>query len=225
PHAPLQRAQQPGDALYLNFTGLTAAQHRGVSRIPSGLNDPTGGAAFNVWNIPGYGRVNYKQIEKTASFVDTTPATVTGVPRDGLAADIDFQTSTTTLSANWGGVFADAQSGVTNYDWKVGTTPGGTELFDFTPAGTSPSAPNSNVFQTPGQVYYVTVRAFNGVGLETTATSNGVIVYPLTVTEWTKGKSGFASSVTILKGTAPYTIVGRITGVPPGLTAALSGNT
>jgi hypothetical protein len=227
PHTPLPTAQQPGDALYLNITGLTAAQRRGVHSSGAALKDPTGQPPFNVWNIPGHGSVYYKQIERTGTFVDTTPPTVTGVPRDGLTApDIDFQTSTTMLSANWAGVFADAQSGITNYEWKVGTTPGGSELFDFTPVGIITSATDSSHTLTPGQVYYVTVRATNGVGLTTTATSNGVVVYPLTVTEWTRGKPGFSSTMTIAKGAQPLVMVGRPTCVPPGLTVVLlSGNT
>ena len=232
PHPPLQNSQLPGDALYLNFTGLTAAQRRGVRRTDTGLNNPAD-PVFNVWNIPGYGKVSYKQIEKTASFVDTTPPTVQGVPSDGVAVFIDSQTSTVAVTANWAGVFADAQSTVTCYQWKVGTTPGGSELFDFTTIGISgTTASDSSHVLAPGQVYYVTVRAINGVGLESTATSDGVtipILTPtisnLTVTQWTQGKSGYADTMTIGNDTSPYIVVGKPTGVPPGLTAVLSGDT
>jgi large repetitive protein len=47
----------------------------------------------------------------------------------------------------------------------------------------------------------------------------------LTVTQWTQGKSGFTGTITIANGTPLYAIVGRPTGLPPGLTAILSGNT
>jgi hypothetical protein len=47
----------------------------------------------------------------------------------------------------------------------------------------------------------------------------------LTVTQWTKGKSGFTGTMTIANGTPQYAVVGRPTGVPPGLTAVLSANT
>jgi Ca2+-binding RTX toxin-like protein len=63
PHAPMHRDQLPGDALYLDFTGLTAAQRQGVHLNATGVNDPPD-PVFNVWTIPGYGNVNYKQIEK-----------------------------------------------------------------------------------------------------------------------------------------------------------------
>jgi sugar lactone lactonase YvrE len=111
--------------------------------------------------------------------VDNTAPTVTGVPTDGPTAgsDIDFQTSTTTLSANWANVFADTESGITGYQWKVGTTPGGAELFDFTTTGISgTSASASDLMLTQGQTYYVTIQATNGAGLSSTATSDGVKV-------------------------------------------------
>jgi hypothetical protein len=63
PQGPMLRSQLPGDALYLDFAGLTAAERLGVRLNATGLNDPAD-PAFNVWNIPGHGRVNYKQIEK-----------------------------------------------------------------------------------------------------------------------------------------------------------------
>jgi hypothetical protein len=63
PHTPMQRAQLNGDALYQDFTGLTAAERKGVRLNATGLNNPAD-PVFNVWNIPGHGRVNYKQIEK-----------------------------------------------------------------------------------------------------------------------------------------------------------------
>jgi hypothetical protein len=63
PQTPMHRDQLPGDALYLDFTGLTAAQRQGVHLNATGLNDPPD-PVFNTWTIPGYGNVNYKQIEK-----------------------------------------------------------------------------------------------------------------------------------------------------------------
>ena len=89
---------------------------------------------------------------------------MTGVPNDGLGADIDYQTSTTTLSANWAGVFADAESGITGYEWAIGTTSGGTNIQGYTSVGTSTSATNSSLSLTSGTKYYVTVRATNGDG-------------------------------------------------------------
>src|SRR5205814_1678938 len=109
--------------------------------------------------------------------VDNTAPTVTGLPNDGTAADIDFQTSTTTLSANWAGVFADAESGISGYEWAVGSSPGGYDLLDFTTngiSGTTATATGLNLAL--GGKYFVTVRATNGAGVQSTATSDGVTV-------------------------------------------------
>src|SRR5262249_15562853 len=63
PKTRMPRDQLLGDALYQDFTGLTAAQRQGVRLNATGVNDPPD-PVFNVWTIPGYGNVNYKQIEK-----------------------------------------------------------------------------------------------------------------------------------------------------------------
>ncbi len=46
----------------------------------------------------------------------------------------------------------------------------------------------------------------------------------LSTTQWTTGKSGFVSSMTIAGGTGPFTLASS-SGLPTGLTAVLSGNT
>ncbi|MEC7582734.1 MAG: hypothetical protein VYE77_00320, partial [Planctomycetota bacterium] len=56
------------------------------------------------------------------SNVDTNPPTV-GVVLDGLGADIDIQSSTTRLSANWSG-FDDAEGPISHSQWGVGTSDG-----------------------------------------------------------------------------------------------------
>ena len=70
--------------------------------------------------------------------VDTT-SPASGVVNDGLGADIDFQSSTTAISANWSG-FEDNSSGVESYQWAIGLTPGGTSIQDYTDVGSSTSA-------------------------------------------------------------------------------------
>jgi hypothetical protein len=111
--------------------------------------------------------------------VDTTPP-LAGTVNDGWAApDVDTQLSVTTLSANWSG-FSDPQSGITGYEWAIGTTSGGQELLAFTPLGLQTSASTSAVdllfALLNGSTCYVTVRATNGAGLTNTATSDGVTV-------------------------------------------------
>jgi hypothetical protein len=111
--------------------------------------------------------------------VDTTPP-VAGTVNDGWTPpDVDAQLSVTTVSANWTG-FSDPESGITGYEWAIGTTSGGQQILPFTPVGTQTTASTSAVdlilALATGSPVYVTVRATNGAGLTTTATSDGVTV-------------------------------------------------
>ena len=104
--------------------------------------------------------------------VDATPPSV-GTVNDGAGPDIDTQLSTTALSANWSGFF-DADSGVSGYEWAIGTVAGGTDVLPFTSVGTATSATRTGLSLLLGPTYYVTVRATNGAGLAGSATSDGV---------------------------------------------------
>ena len=65
--------------------------------------------------------------------IDVTAPT-TGTVNDGTGEDITTTTSTTTLSANWTG-FSDANSGIANYEYTIGTTSGGKYPKDWTNNG------------------------------------------------------------------------------------------
>jgi subtilisin-like proprotein convertase family protein len=108
--------------------------------------------------------------------VDTSAPTITGLPGDGLAGDLDVQTSLTALSANWASLFADPQSGIVRYEWAIGTTVGGANVQAYTDVGVATSASNSSLSLTPGTTYYISVRATNGAGAQSTATSDGITV-------------------------------------------------
>ncbi len=111
--------------------------------------------------------------------VDTT-APLAGTVNDGWSApDVDTQLSHTTLSANWSG-FSDPESGITGYEWAIGTTSGGQQILPFTPVGLQTAASTSAVdlvlSLATGSTFFVTIRATNGAGLTVTATSDGVTV-------------------------------------------------
>ena len=112
--------------------------------------------------------------------IDNTPPA--GTVDDGPGADLDAQDSATTVEANWPGL-VDPLSGVTLYEWAVGSTPGGTDLQDFTDVGTATTADNASLAFTGGDSFWVSVRATNGVGLQSTPISDGVTVRGLPHTE------------------------------------------
>jgi hypothetical protein len=98
-----------------------------------------------------------------------------GSVNDGTGSDIDSQTDTRSISANWSG-FADPQSGIARYDWAIGTSPGGQQVLPFTSVRTATRATKTSLRLTRGTTYYVSVRATNGAGSSTVATSDGVLI-------------------------------------------------
>ena len=111
---------------------------------------------------------------------DTIPPQA-GQVRDGLTAtDRSTQTSTTTIEANWIG-FSDDSGSIAEYRWAIGTTPGGTQVQDWTSVGTAVEGVNAALALSNGATYYVAVRAFDASGNgSVVATSNGVLVQAAT---------------------------------------------
>jgi len=110
---------------------------------------------------------------------DTIPPNI-GTVLDGTAADIATQTSTTTIDANWSG-FSDDSGVVAEYRWAIGTSPGGTQVQNWTSVGSATSASNNALALSNLATYYVSVRAFDPSGNgSAVATSNGVQVQAVT---------------------------------------------
>lgn len=102
-----------------------------------------------------------------------------GVVNDGLGADIDTQTSATTIEANWSGFTFSVGDSIAFYEWAIGTAPGLTNVQNWTSVGSATSATNSTLNLSVG-VKYVSVRATGTAGLTSAvATSNGVQVQAL----------------------------------------------
>jgi uncharacterized membrane protein YgdD (TMEM256/DUF423 family) len=170
-----------GTAPYGQFTISSGALPPGLSLSPAGVisGTPTtdGSYGFTVTvqdsttgpGAPYLGSQNY------TIYVDGTPPTA-GSAADGPGADVDFQTSATTVSANWSG-FIDVESGIAGYRWAIGTTPGGTDVQPFTTVGNVPGASASGLSLTDGTTYFVSVRAFDQAGNQSpAAVSDGVTV-------------------------------------------------
>ena len=98
---------------------------------------------------------------------------------------VSFQGSNDTISVSW--QFADAESGISEYTWSIGTSPGAANVMNYTSAGTATYAINNDLagLLTHNTTYYVSVVAVNGAGLTTTSVSTGVtyIATELNVTE------------------------------------------
>ena len=104
--------------------------------------------------------------------VPSAPANV----RDGTGTDISTTGSTTQLSANWDAA-TDADSGISGYQYAIGTSAGGTQIVNWTSLGNVTTVTQTGLTLTVGQTYYVSVRAVNGAGLNSAGTnSNGQTV-------------------------------------------------
>jgi hypothetical protein len=131
--------------------------------------------------------------------IDTTPPTA-GVVLDGLGTDIDSQTSTTSISANWTG-FHDDSGTIASYRWAIGTTPGGTEIQGWTSAGNSTSA-TAAVALSVGTQCYVAVRALDASSNQSPmAVSDGVTI--------TLGGSGGPGGSTLASSISQWGITWR----------------
>lgn len=111
------------------------------------------------------------------SGLDTEPP-MPGNVADGLGADIDSQSSTSTISANWTG-FTDNSGEIASYDWAIGTTPGGTEIQPWTNVGAVSFATATGLALGSGTTCYVAVRAYDpSSNVSQPAISDGVTVMP-----------------------------------------------
>lgn len=107
--------------------------------------------------------------------VDSGPP-VMPTPNDGSPApDIDFQGSTTTLSANWAAA-TDAGSAVAGYDWRLCTTTAcGTILGSG--SGTALTAAVGSLTLANGATYFACVRATDSAGNQSAyVCSDGIAV-------------------------------------------------
>ena len=119
-------------------------------------------------------------VESDGAVVDNSPPVVPSTQvADGLdvLADVVQQRSATVLSASWQ-AFSDLETGVAGYE--IGFGVGGGSSLDsvspFTSVGTATTATVSGLALAHGVTYVAAVRATNGAGMTSTATSNGVLI-------------------------------------------------
>lgn len=103
----------------------------------------------------------------------TDPSCVT--VNDGVGYDSDTVSSLSSLSANWT-ASADANSGIANYWYAIGTSPGATDVVSWTNNASSTSITKPGLSLSQGQIYYFSVKAMDGAGLNSICTSDGILV-------------------------------------------------
>jgi len=127
--------------------------------------------------------------------------------RDGTeTSDWSYATSLTQLSANWD-ASSDAQTGISDYYYAIGTLPGQSNVLTWTSTGGAASVTKAGLSLSNGASYYITIKAKNGAGLYSdTISSNGQIAdvtEPVSVAAVRDGPdtsdAGYSTSPTILR--------------------------
>lgn len=90
--------------------------------------------------------------------LDQTPPTMPVVTDDGA-----FTATFTQLHTTW--TSSDPETGIQEYEYRIGTTPTGSELLAATSIGTATSVTKTGLMLVQGRRYYLAVRAKNAVGL------------------------------------------------------------
>ena len=115
--------------------------------------------------------------------VDRTPP-ISGSVRDGstATADSEYQHNISTLCVSWGG-FSDPDTGISLYQWKIGTSPGENNtlpLRNLTAVEVSArTACAHGLILADSAIYYSTITAVNGAAKSqsVSVSSNGGTYY------------------------------------------------
>jgi hypothetical protein len=102
--------------------------------------------------------------------LDTTAPPQPASANDGTAADVQWTTSTTQLSANWAAV-VDAQTGLNRYEYCISSTTGcaGTILVSWTSSATTASVTATGLSFSAGSTWFTCARAVDNAGNTGTA--------------------------------------------------------
>ena len=137
-------------------------RYESVGAVTTGKIDALSLDATNVWS----------DVNSSQYLIDRSAPNLISLA-DGNGSDIDTSTNTI-LAGNWS--FEDVHSSVANYEYCIGSTVAGNDIVAWTMNGLS--ATMSEILSAPvyDQLYYLTVRATNGAGLNTSNSSDGQLI-------------------------------------------------
>jgi len=122
--------------------------------------------------------------------VGSTAPTSPGVADDGA-----YTTSTAQLQAIW--TCSVPESGITEYQYAIGTTAGGTNVVNWTSTGTTTSVTRTGLSLTNGARYFISVKARNGASAwSVVGSSDGITVDSTAPTTPVVTDDGIATSST-----------------------------
>lgn len=107
------------------------------------------------------------------------PSEVT-VVKDGNANDIDTTYNGSQLQANWTNAI-DINSGISNYYYAIGTTPGGSDIIGWTNNANNTTITSAGLTLVHLQKYFISIEAEDGASMRSSVkTSNGQIYFDVT---------------------------------------------
>ncbi|XP_067670383.1 uncharacterized protein [Haliotis asinina] len=138
------------------------------------------GTEYIIYVKAWYDFSKFAVFQSDSILVDHTPPTVQRAksPLDSDASckmDMDFFDSSQTIVACWEGVFNDAQTSLKGFEMWLGTSPEGDDIIKPKSMGKNTSYTISSLLES-GTKYFVSIRATNLAGLQTTAVSDGFVV-------------------------------------------------
>lgn len=126
-------------------------------------------------------QANIGTIVSTEINVDWTAPSNVSMLNDGNSNDIDTTYNGTQLQANWSAA-VDPNSGISNYYYAVGTSPGATDILNWTTTSDT-FATASALSLVHLQTYYFTVKAGDGAGMESAPfNSDGQVYFDIATT-------------------------------------------
>ena len=153
---------------YVNV-GLQTAVENTVLDIKPGVS--------HVLVVRAYNKVGLFSDAVSNQFIVDASTPSAGTVYDGVneQKDIEFQSSTNEISANWL-PFTDTNGRIANYEMCVGTELESCDVNDFVSLGVVLQGSISGLNLTHNRRYFATIRATNDAGYAALATSNGVRV-------------------------------------------------
>ncbi|XP_035697946.1 uncharacterized protein LOC118431004 isoform X1 [Branchiostoma floridae] len=166
-------------AFHVRIDNLTLSPNVSFKQLDD-INVTDGAAVYyiTVKAVSGSGRVVMSS--SNGVNIDVTPPDIQKIYHVDMSWDdeeiSDFQGSNSTIAVRYRAF--DRESQVVEYFWAIGTSPGGTDVQPFRSNGLKVLAVNSDLegHLLHGSTYYVTLRAVNGAGLQSTVMTSGVTV-------------------------------------------------
>ena len=127
--------------------------------------------------------------------VDTDAPVISEVIEGGTdGVDIDYQSSATTLAISWSG--SDLVSGISKYEYALGTTSGGTEVKTWISATTDTSVSLSGLSLSNATKYFTSVKATDKAGNVSAVITGDGITIDLTAPSGTIANDGTGDDIT-----------------------------